>query len=96
MVKICNQLVKKVKKYRVPDRNQGRVARHNSCKGPNLSQKRTKGPNEYFGASKCYFGPNFWNFAPKGPTWQPCTWIILSSAATGFLAKISRFTKKIH
>jgi len=30
-----------------------------------------KGPNENFGASKCYLGPNLWNLAPKGPTWQP-------------------------
>jgi len=45
-----------------------RVVRSNSCKGP---AHPWKGPNENFGANKCYLGPNFWNLAPKGPTWQP-------------------------
>ena len=49
-----------------------RVVRPNSCKEPNLSWKRAKGPNENVVASKCYLGPNFWNLTPKGPTWRPC------------------------
>jgi len=48
-----------------------RVIRPNSGKGPNLSWKRTKGPNENVGASKCYLGPNSQNLAPRRPTWQP-------------------------
>jgi len=52
------------------------VVRPNSCKGSNQSWKRAKGPNENFGASKCYLGPNFWNLAPEGSTWQPCVEII--------------------
>jgi len=46
-----------------------RVVRSNSCKGPVYPGK---GPNKYFGASKHYLGPNFWNLAPQGLTWQPC------------------------
>jgi len=42
-------------------------------RGASLSWKRAKAPNENFGASKGYLGPNFRNLAPKGPTWQPCT-----------------------
>jgi len=30
-----------------------------------------KGPNKNFGANKFYLGPNCWNLAPKGLTWQP-------------------------
>jgi len=73
-VKICNQLVKKVKKFMVSQTGP-RVVRSNSCKGPvypGKESKRAKGPNENFRFSKCYLGPNFWNLSPKGPTWQPC------------------------
>jgi len=35
-------------------------------------QKRAKGPNESFGTSKCYLGPNFSSLAPNRPLWQPC------------------------
>jgi len=54
MVKICNKLVKKVKKmFFFSDMNQGgQTMRH-------PSRKRAKKPNENFGASKCYLGPNF-------------------------------------
>jgi len=45
-----------------------RVVRSNSCKGPSLSWKKAK----KFWGQKCYLGPNFWNLAPKGQTWQPC------------------------
>jgi len=51
-----------------------RVVGSNFFKGPNhtgTGSKRAKEPNKNFGASKCYLGPNFWNLAPKGPTWQP-------------------------
>jgi len=51
-----------------------RVVRSNSCKGPvylGKEPKKAKGPNENFGANKCYLGPNILNLAPKGPTWQP-------------------------
>jgi len=48
------------------------VVRSNFSKGPVYPGK---GPNENFGASEWYLGPSFWNFAPKGPTWQPwSTW----------------------
>ena len=40
-----------------------------------MGEKRDKGPNENFGATNRYLGPNLWNLAPKGPTWQPCHWI---------------------
>jgi len=46
-----------------------REVKSNSCKRPVYPGK---GPNENLRASKCYLGPNFWNLAPKGPTWQPC------------------------
>ena len=39
-----------------------RVVRSNSCKGQSIlekGQKRAKGPNENFGASKCGLGPYF-------------------------------------
>ena len=50
-----------------------RVVRSNSCKGQSIlekGQKRAKGPNKNFWARKCYLGPNLWNLATKGPTWQ--------------------------
>ena len=52
-----------------------RVVRANSYKGlayPEKELKKAKEPNENLGANKCYFGPNFLNLVPKGPTWQPC------------------------
>jgi len=66
MVKICNKLVKKVKKmFFFSDMNQGgQTMRH-------PSRKRAKKPNENFGASKCYLGPNFWNLAQKGQPGNP-------------------------
>ena len=72
-MKICNQLVKNVKNYGFPDRTQGgqiwflQETKSILEKG----QKRAKGPNQNFGATKCCFGPNFWNLAPKGSIWQP-------------------------
>ena len=51
-----------------------RVVRSNFARGqfyPGKGPKKAKGPNENFGASKCYLGRNFLNLAPKGPTWQP-------------------------
>ena len=73
LVKICNELVKKVKN--MFSLTGTRVVRSNSCKGPaypGKGPKSAKGPNEDCGARKCYLGPNFWNLAPKGLTWQPC------------------------
>ena len=60
--------------FSVSDRNQGdqilflQGAKSNMETG----QKRAKGPNEDFGANKCYLGQNFLNLASKGPTWHPC------------------------
>jgi len=54
-----------------------RVVRSNFARGqlyPGKGPKRAKEPNENFGASKCYLGPNFWHLAPKGSTWQPWLW----------------------
>jgi len=53
-----------------------RVVRSNSCKGPvypGKGPKNSQRAKRNFGASKCCLGPNFWNLAPKGPTWQPCS-----------------------
>ena len=74
LVNICNELVKKVKKIWFLRQDPGWLdlipARDQPI--PEKGQKRAKGPNENSGARKCYLGPNFWNLAPKGPTWQPC------------------------
>jgi len=56
-MQICKQLVKKVKTNMVSQTGT-RVVRPNSCKAPNLSWKRAKGPNENVVASKRYLGPN--------------------------------------
>ena len=83
-VKICNELVKKVKNM---VSQTGRRVRFNSWKGPVYPGKgpeKSQWANENFGANKCYLGPKseiwvkIWNLAPKGPTWQPWYWPILS------------------
>jgi len=77
-VKICNQLVKNVKKYGFSDRTQGgQIWFLQGTKSIlEKGQKRAKGPNQNFGASKCCLGPNFWNLAPKRSIWQP--WLRLT------------------
>jgi len=52
------------------------LVRFNSCKGelyPRKGPKMSQRAKWKFWVSKCYLGPNFWNLAPKGPTWQPCS-----------------------
>ena len=51
-----------------------RVVRSNFARAKSIlekGQKTSKRPNHTFGASNNYLGSNFWNLAPKGPTWQP-------------------------
>jgi len=50
-LKICNQFVKRVKKYGVPDKNNQRVVDLILARGQSILEKANKGPNENFGAA---------------------------------------------
>jgi len=72
LVKICNQLVKKVKK--LVSQTGPSLTRSNFCKGTksNLEEGRKEPKSKKnFGASKCYLGTHFWNLTPKGLTGNP-------------------------
>jgi len=64
-VKICNELVKKVKKYGLSDRT--RVVRSNSCKGlayPGKGPKKNQRAKGKLWDQQVLFGTKFMKFGP--------------------------------